>query len=126
MEAAIHQKFERMREGKSPEEIAKITQDQVSVTRLTSAGPKMKSYGAVWDKDKWMAARDNIYKSYLERRYALDDRFRRMVDGIKALGGEILFANGTDPTELGVGVRVDGSISGGDNLVGRWMMGLGE
>jgi hypothetical protein len=126
LEAAIHQKFERMRDGKTPAEIAKITHEQTGATRIASAGPRMRQYGAAWDKDKWATARDTVYKSYLARRYALDDRFRRMVDGIKALGGEILFANGTDPTELGVGVRVDGSISGGDNLVGRWMLALGE
>jgi hypothetical protein len=126
LEAAIHQKYERLREGKTPEEIVALTQKQVGDTRISSAGPKMKSYGAVWDKDAWTAVRNEVYQSYLGRRYAMDDRFRRMVDGIKALGGEILFANGTDPTELGVGVRVDGSISGGDNMVGRWMLALGE
>jgi hypothetical protein len=47
-----------------------------------------------------------------------------MIQAIKAKGGEILFVNGTDPSYLGVGVRVDGSISGGDNRVGRWMMNL--
>lgn len=126
IEAAIHQKYERLREGKSPEELARLTQEQMAATRIASAGPKMKSYGAAWNKAAWDAARNEVYQNYLARRYALDDRFRRMVDGIKALGGEILFANGTDPTELGVGVRVDGSISGGDNLIGRWMMALGS
>jgi hypothetical protein len=126
LEAAIHQKYERLREGKSAEEAAALTHKQMSDTRIASAGPKMSSYGAAWNKVKWAGARDDVYKSYLGRRYAIDDRFRRMVDGIKALGGEILFANGTDPTELGVGVRVDGSISGGDNLVGRWMLALGD
>lgn len=126
LEGAINQKYVTQRIGKSAEDVAKLTQKQIADTRLASAGPKMKSYGAVWNKDAWAATRDDVYKSYLARRYALDDRFRRMVDGIKALGGEILFANGTDPTELGVGVRVDGSISGGDNMVGRWMLALGE
>jgi hypothetical protein len=126
MEGAIHQDYERKRGGKGPEEVAALTQKQMADTRIASAGPKMQSYGAKWDKEKWPRVRNNIYQSYLTRRYTIDDRFRRMVDGIKALGGEILFANGTDPTELGVGVRVDGSISGGDNMVGKWMLALGE
>lgn len=126
MEAAVHQKYERLREGKTPEEAAALTQKQVAETRLMSAGPKMKSYGAIWNKEAWAAARNEVYQGYLAQRYAADARFRQMVDRIKALGGEILFANGTDPTELGVGVRVDGSISGGDNLVGQWMLALGE
>ena len=48
-----------------------------------------------------------------------------MVDAIVAAGGEILFANGTVPSELGVGVLPDGGVVGGDNRVGKWMMELG-
>jgi hypothetical protein len=29
-----------------------------------------------------------------------------------------------DPSYLGVGVRVDGSIAGGENMIGKWMQAL--
>jgi hypothetical protein len=34
--------------------------------------------------------------------------------------------NGTEPTELGVGVLKDGTVVGGENKVGQIMMGLGR
>ena len=48
-----------------------------------------------------------------------------MIDAIRAKGGEIQVVNGKAYNELGVGMRDDGVIVGGDNLIGKWMMEVG-
>lgn len=127
---ALHDKFERLRADLAktdapPEAMRKSVDDQVAQTRILSGVNKMKAYKATWNKDAWDAQREEVYKAYLLERYLTDERFQAMITAIKAAGGEILFGNGTDYNELGVGVRVDGSIAGGENKVGKWMMELG-
>ena len=131
IDGTIHQKFEKEREkliatGAPPDALAKSIDDEVATVRIISGKAKMGAYKAVWDPAAWEApgGRDDVYPAYLAQRFAVDGRFRAMIQAIKAKGGEILFVNGTDPSYLGVGVRVDGSISGGDNMVGKWMMNL--
>jgi len=106
------------------EALNKSVDDEVALVRVSSGVNKMKSYKATWNKDAWEIQRDEIYKAYMAQRFATDARFRAMVEAIKAKGGEILFVNGVEPSYLGVGVRIDGSIAGGDNMIGKWMMGL--
>jgi hypothetical protein len=65
-----------------------------------------------------------IYGAYLRQRYDTDMRFREMIQAIKARGGEIMFVNGSDANELGIGVRKDGSIAGGENKIGKLMQAL--
>jgi hypothetical protein len=127
VEGAIHQEYEKQRErilaaDGSEEAYKKTMTDETGRVRLTSAGPNMKKYGATWDKATWDTVKNDVYPAYLAQRYRTDARYRAMVDAIRELGGEILFANGRDYNELGVGVRVDGSIVGGDNKVGKWML----
>ena len=131
IDGTIHQKFEKEREkliatGAPPEALDKSIDDEVAMVRIISGKAKMGGYKAVWDPAAWEApgGRDDVYPAYLAKRFAVDGRFRDMIEAIRAKGGEILFVNGVDPSYLGVGVRVDGSISGGDNKVGRWMMSL--
>ena len=152
VEGAIHQKFEKEREklrstGAPAEALAllkampksqipppelrnliealeKSVDDEVGLVRVSSGVNKMKSYKATWNKDAWETQRDGIYKAYMAQRFATDARFRAMVEAIKAKGGEILFVNGVEPSYLGVGVRIDGSIAGGENMIGKWMMAL--
>lgn len=127
VEGAIHQEYEKQRErilaaGGSEEAYKKTMTDETGRVRLASAGPNMKKYGATWDKAAWDTVKSEVYPAYLAQRYRTDARYRSMIDAIRDLGGEILFANGRDYNELGVGVRVDGSIVGGDNKVGKWML----
>ena len=134
LKGAVHQKFEQEREkllatgNGTPEAIAKSIDDEVATVRILSGKAKMggKGYRATWDQAAWEApgGRDAVYPAYLAQRFAVDGRFRAMITAIKARGGEILFVNGADPSYLGVGVRIDGSISGGDNMVGKWMLSL--
>ena len=104
--------------------VRKTVDDQVAMTRLVSGKNKVKANKAEWNQGAWDAARDEVYRTYLSERFRADGRFRAILQAIKAKGGEILFVNGVEPSELGVGVRVDGSLVGGDNLVGKWMMSL--
>ena len=104
--------------------LRKAVDDQVAMTRLVSGKNKVKANKAEWNQGAWDAARDEVYQTYLAERFRADGRFRAILAAIKAKGGEILFVNGVEPSELGVGVRVDGSLVGGDNLVGKWMMRL--
>jgi hypothetical protein len=130
VEGAIHQKFERERERLQKivplpvEALAKTVDDEVAQVRIASGAAKIKAYKAVWNKETWDTQKLDAYRAYLEQRGQKDARFMAMVAGIKGLGGDILFANGTEPNELGVGVRVDGSITGGENKVGKLMMAL--
>ena len=84
----------------------------------------MKGYKATWNQDAWDTQKDGVYQAYLAQRFAADGRFRAMVEAIKTKGGEIMFVNGVDPSYLGVGVRIDGSIAGGDNMIGKWISAL--
>jgi hypothetical protein len=129
VEGAIHQKFEKDRAklaatGAPQEALEKTVDDELATGSIASGKAKMKAYKATWDQDKWDGVKDAVYQGYLAQRFATDARFRAMIEAIKAQNGEILFANGVDPSYLGVGVRVDGSISGGDNMIGKWMQQL--
>jgi len=124
VEGAIHQKFERDRAKMSAQEKAKTVDDEVAAVRISSGKAKLKAYKATWNQDAWDAQKDGIYQAYLAQRFATDGRFRAMIEAIKERNGEIMFVNGVDPSYLGVGVRVDGSIAGGDNMIGKWMAGL--
>jgi hypothetical protein len=129
VDGAIHQKFEKEREklraAGSPQSAIEDSVDaEVSLIRVASGKAKMKAYKAAWNQEAWDLERDAVYRAYLSQRFATDARFRAMIEAIKAKGGDILFVNGVDPSYLGVGVRIDGSVSGGDNNVGKWMLGL--
>jgi len=130
VEGAIHQKFAKEREkltatGAPPEAMAKSVDDEVAMVRIASGKAKMKAYKATWDEKAWMDEhRDAVYKAYLAQRFATDARFKAMIEAAKRQGTELLFVNGVDPSYLGVGVRIDGSIAGGENMIGKWMMEL--
>jgi hypothetical protein len=137
-EGAIHQKYvterqqlmARKESGELTEEefkglFEKTLKTEVDAIRLGSSKNKMRSFKADWKQDAWDAQKGEVYQAYLKQRYERVARFRAMIDAIRAKGGEILIENGTEYNEMGVGVRIDGSIVGGDNRIGKWMMGLG-
>ena len=129
VEGAIHQKFSKEREkltatGAPPEALAKSVDDEVAMVRVASGKGKMKAYKATWDEGAWTSQRAAVYQAYLAQRFVTDARFKAMVEAAKASGGEIMFVNGVDPSYLGVGVRIDGSIAGGENMIGKWMQQL--
>lgn len=129
VEGAIHQKFEKEREklvatGAPADALAKSVDDEVAMVRIASGKAKMKAYKATWNQDAWDTQRDGVYQAYLAQRFATDGRFKAMVEAVKSKGGELMFVNGVDPSYLGVGVRIDGSIAGGDNMIGKWIAGL--
>lgn len=129
VEGAIHQKHEgdraKFRTADNQAAVAKSVDDEVAAIRVASGAARIKAYKATWNKEAWDAQKIDVYRDYLKQRYETDARFRQMIDTIKAAGGEILFANGTEVNELGVGVRVDGSVVGGENKIGKLMMALG-
>ena len=122
VDSVIHKKFEAER-ARVGSVTAESVNNEAATMRTQTGESKMKKYPA-WAS--WISKRDEIYKTYLGIRYTVDPRFKAMVNAIVAGGGEILFANGTAPSDLGVGVLPDGSVVGGDNRVGKWMMELGS
>ena len=124
VEGAIHQSYVRKREGMAADALPKSIEDEATAVRVASGQNKMKAYKAVWDPDAWSAQKMELYKAYLDQRFSTDPRFREMVQAIQAKGGEIMFVNGTDANELGIGVRKDGSIAGGENKIGRLIQDL--
>ena len=127
VESSIHQKFVKEREKlTSADAIAKSVDAEVRAVRENSSNPKFTTYNVLWDPTAWNAAKEDMYKGYLQQRYQVDDRFRAMIDAIKARKGRIMFVNGADASDLGVGVRIDGSVAGGENKIGTWMMELGS
>ena len=123
--SALNQKFETLRAGLAgnAEALAKSVDDQVAQTRILSGAAKMKSLGAKWNPADWDKRKEEVYRVYLQQRYEVDARFREMVNAIKEKG-PIMLVNGKEYNELGVGVRADGSLAGGDNKVGKIMMSL--
>jgi hypothetical protein len=128
-EGAIHQQFEKERakidRATDLEKYNKTILDEVGMIRNWDPRLKEKPMKITWTPTDWLAQRESVYKGYLKQRYDRDARFRAMVDAIRAKGGQILVENGTEPSELGVGVRADRSIVGGDNLIGKWIMETG-
>jgi predicted NAD-dependent protein-ADP-ribosyltransferase YbiA (DUF1768 family) len=104
----------------------KSIDDEVAMVREQVSPAKMKKYGATWNKAAWDAQKEMVYKTYLAQRYASDEKFRSILQRIKAAAGEIMYANGTDPNEMGVGVDLGGQIVGGENKIGKWLMALTE
>ena len=128
VEGSVHQKYEVERAKAAGDEAAtrRATDDELNMIRTVSGKNSVKKYKGEWNQAAWDAVRDEVYRTYLSERYRVDARFRTMVQAIKEKGGEILFVNGVDPSALGVGVRADGSLAGGDNLVGKWIMDLAK
>lgn len=131
IEGSIYQKFapELAAVERWSEAYYKVIERLVTAIRTAATPKKMVSYKAIlnaesWNKAAWDAQKADVYQGYLGQRFRVDERFREMIQAIQRAGGEILFANGTEPTELGVGVRIDGSIAGGDNKIGKWMQAL--
>jgi hypothetical protein len=132
-EGTIHQTFERMRTDarrtKTGEvldaELDRLVDGEVKTLRIESGKNKIVSRGGKWDDAAWLAAREGVYRDYLKKRYEVDERFRQMIDAVRATRGEILFVNGKEPNALGVGVLDDGTVVGGENIVGKIMMELG-
>jgi len=107
--------------------VQKSIDDETADIRIASGAAKMKTYK--WNKDTWDAQKADVYRGYLQKRYDTDLRYHQIIDLINARNGQILFANGPEPTDLGVGVRIDGSIVRNDdptkdNKVGQIMMSL--
>jgi hypothetical protein len=74
--------------------------------------------------DAWKPEQYRLYQLYLKQRYDNDEKFRAMIDTIKAANGTILYANGSaKEQDLGMGV-VNGEVVGGQNLLGTWMTAL--
>jgi len=131
VEGAIHQKFAKEREkltatGAPEEALTKSVDDEVAMVRIASGKAKMKAYKATWNEEVWADQRAEIYQAYLAQRFATDARFRVMIETAKKSGAELMFVNGVDPSYLGVGVRIDGSIAGGENMIGKWMQKLAQ
>ena len=122
VEGALHQKFANKRLTlTSPADIQKSEDYEIIEVKSLANASYKKTIGATWDKAAWEAQRDEIYKRYLKQRFDTDARFRKMIQSIQLQGGEILFANGKEPSYLGVGIKPDGTVAGGDNLLGKWM-----
>lgn len=118
---AIHQRFSGA--NSTPESLRKSYADEVAAVRLASGRAKMKALGATFNADTWESVKGDVYQAYLAQRFAKDDRFRAMVQAIKERG-EILFVNGKEPTDLGVGLLDDGTVVGGENKIGKWIQAL--
>ena len=144
IEGALHQKFETERQRLAGNEAAlkKTVDDQVAQTRVLSGKAKMKGFKATWSQENWDAGKEEVYKKYLETRYNIDDRFKDLVNRVVELAKanpvtaedgtvytEPILVNGTEPTELGVGVRGGSllgvmTLVGGQNKVGKWLASL--
>lgn len=127
VEGAIHQKYERQRKeledkAASKEELDGVLLDELRFTRAAATTSKMTSMKVTWDQSKWDSVKGEVYRSYIRQRYERDGRYRAMIDAIHAKGGQILIENGTEPNQLGVGVLSDGTVVGGENMIGKLMM----
>jgi len=131
VDGVVNKKFERdlkkLQDASAPPEaIRQLLDEQVNQIRNQSSSDRINGLSANWNQEAWLAQRESVYRAYLAERYRIDARFREMVQTAKAIGGQLMFVNGKDYNELGVGVRVDGSLAGGDNKVGKWMMELAD
>jgi len=119
---AIHQRYVSERDNAATATTA--AKNKSAAIRLATGKIKMKALKVAFDQAKWDSVKGDLYKAYLAQRFAKDVRFRAMVQAITAKGGAIMYANGKEPTELGVGVLDDGTIVGGENKIGKWIQAL--
>jgi hypothetical protein len=140
LEGTLHQKFESERQRLAGNDAAmkKTVDDQVAQTRVLSGKAKIKGFKAAWDQEAWDTGKEVVYKKYLRERFRLDERFKDLASRVVKLTKENpvtaqdgtvyrepILVNGTDPSELGVGVR-GGVLVGGQNKVGKWIAELIE
>jgi hypothetical protein len=131
VEGRIHQAYATDREklqatGASAALLQKSEDDEMAMAHDQSMPEKMKKYKAVWNKAAWDEQKEMVYQTYLKQRYTTDAKFRNILQRIKERSGEIMYANGVDYNEMGVGVDLGGRIVGGDNKIGKWLMALTE
>jgi hypothetical protein len=79
-----------------------------------------------WNQAVWDSVKESVYKGYLRQRYDVDEKFQKILAAIRAQQGTILFVKGNEPTDLGVGMSEDGTLLGGGNLIGQWMLEMGR
>jgi predicted NAD-dependent protein-ADP-ribosyltransferase YbiA (DUF1768 family) len=83
--------------------------------------PELKLLGVKFDEAKYNQERGAMMRFYVQQRYETDSEFKKIMDAIKTKAGRLVYYNGTRPTDLGGGVREDGSVDG-QNLLGQYYM----
>jgi hypothetical protein len=132
VEGSNHQEYERKRAALRKDgvedwkQFEKYNYQEAIAIRKSCLSTAFKGYGLLWNKEQWDATKMDMYRAYLKQRFDRDERFRAMLQAIAARGGEILYANGKEPSDIGVGVNVAGEIVGGGNAIGQIMTRLGQ
>ena len=115
VEGDIHQKAE----AKRIDIQASYAAEAVQMRGMTSKHMRA-SHKATWNQEAWDVQKETIYKAYLNQRYKTDERFRIMINAIRAQHGTLYVAYPADPVTLGVSLNP----LKGENLLGKWMLDL--
>lgn len=95
VEGTLHQGFVSKRAAaKTDDERKQLTIQEAAQMRIHSSANKMKSLGVSFDAAKWERLKPDILQAYIRQRHGGDERFRAMIDAIKARGETI---SGSDP-----------------------------
>ena len=121
---SIHQKYLKIRRAEgtlTDKRSAELLEEEGAEVRDLIKPAEIKRLGAKWNEKKWLEGRDAIMRAYVQQRYETDTEFKRILDAVKALGGRLVFYNGSKPTDLGGVVKADGTIEG-ENKLGQFYM----
>lgn len=91
--------------------------------RKLSQPNEMKKKGATFDGAKWNAVKNHILMEYLAQRYASDEKFRSILEGVKTFEARLVFYTGSTATNDLGGLSKENSIEG-ENLYGKALMAL--
>jgi hypothetical protein len=126
VDGEIHQKYQldRASRKKKPTELQewKLQEEEGDEVRKMMRGTEMKAVGAKLDSKKWEAGLEEVVGAYVRQRYDADERFRKAVDAVRAVGGQVMFYTTPKGNEFS-GYEEDGVIKG-DNVYGKAIMEL--
>jgi predicted NAD-dependent protein-ADP-ribosyltransferase YbiA (DUF1768 family) len=91
--------------------------------RKRSQANEMRKNGATFDGAKWNAVKKQILMDYLTQRYASDEKFRSILEGVKTFEARLVFYTGSTATNDLGGLSKENSIEG-ENLYGKALMAL--
>jgi len=101
--------------------LAKKDEEEGTEIRKRSTPAEMKKKGAVFDKEKWDSVKAPIVQTYVQQRFASDEKFRTILEKVRETGTRLAFYTKGSSDLSGI---IEGDRILGENLYGRALMAL--
>jgi predicted NAD-dependent protein-ADP-ribosyltransferase YbiA (DUF1768 family) len=101
--------------------LAKKDEEEGTEIRKRSTPAEMKKKGAVFDKEKWDSVKAPILQTYVQQRFASDEKFRMILEKVRETGTRLAFYTKGSSDLSGI---IEGDRIVGENIYGRALMAL--